>query len=171
MTIANVLTLSRIGFIPFICWAITLSTPRATVWAAVLFALASLTDYFDGYIAHRTSTKTSLGSFLDPLADKLLIIMVFSTLSIVGRIDGFSLCAVGLIFFRELFMLLLRPKSQIPLLVIPLAKWKTAVQMLSAFLFLQEGALCTVVAVWTLWVATALSIFTALMYVKKAIQH
>jgi len=73
-TLPNVLTGLRIAIIPVMVWLLTDPGPRAGFFAAVLFFIAALTDYYDGYLARKYGVVTTLGKFLDPLADKLIVV-------------------------------------------------------------------------------------------------
>ena len=72
-TLPNVLTCLRIAIIPAMVWLLNDPGPRAGFFAAALFFLAALTDYYDGYLARKYGVVTTLGKFLDPLADKLIV--------------------------------------------------------------------------------------------------
>ena len=73
-TAPNVLTLLRVAIVPLIVYLLTDPGRIAGLAAAVLFFCAALTDYFDGYLARKQGIVTTLGKFLDPLADKLLVV-------------------------------------------------------------------------------------------------
>ena len=73
-TAPNVLTFFRIAIVPVIVYLLSDPGPLAGFLAAALFFLACLTDYFDGYLARKRGIVTTLGKFLDPLADKLIVI-------------------------------------------------------------------------------------------------
>ncbi len=73
-TAPNVLTLVRVAIVPVIVYLLTDPGRIAGLTAAVLFFAAALTDYLDGYLARKRGTVTTLGKFLDPLADKLLVV-------------------------------------------------------------------------------------------------
>jgi len=69
----NALSLSRIALIPAILYCLTDPGRGASAIAGALFFIASLSDFFDGYLARRAGTTTTLGKYLDPLADKLIV--------------------------------------------------------------------------------------------------
>ena len=97
--------------------------------AACLFALASATDYFDGYLARRKNLITVLGKFLDPLADKLIVTSVLVMLIPLGRIPAW---VVVLLLARELAITGLRGIASSEGMVIAASqggKWKTAFQL------------------------------------------
>ncbi len=73
MNIPNILTLFRIAMVPVIVLTFYLPVPWNHTFAAIIFAIAGWTDWFDGYIARRYKMTSSLGAFLDPVADKLMV--------------------------------------------------------------------------------------------------
>ena len=80
MSIPNLITLGRILLVPIVVWAI--ATPGAMWIAFVLFVAAGVSDAVDGYLAKRFQMTTELGAYLDPLADKALIVSIYLTLGI-----------------------------------------------------------------------------------------
>ncbi len=72
-TFPNILSLARILIIPVLVYLLTFPDRRSSLLAAALFLLASLTDYFDGYLARRNKSISDIGKILDPLADKLMV--------------------------------------------------------------------------------------------------
>ena len=99
------------------------------ILATIIFAVASITDYYDGKIARKYNLVTNLGKLLDPLADKILVISALVTLT---KFDEISLWFVLIIIFRELLITGLRSIVAAEGVVIAagnLGKWKTFVQM------------------------------------------
>ena len=84
-TLPNLLSLFRIGIIPILVYLLTFSDRVSAILAASLFLIASITDYFDGYLARRNRSVSDLGKILDPLADKLMIIAVLIMLTAMDR--------------------------------------------------------------------------------------
>jgi cardiolipin synthase (CMP-forming) len=83
LSIPNLITLARILMVPVVVWAIASNT----MWIAfVLFLVAGISDGVDGFIAKRFNMTTELGAYLDPLADKALIVSIYLTLGINGDI-------------------------------------------------------------------------------------
>ncbi|NLP12474.1 CDP-alcohol phosphatidyltransferase family protein [bacterium] len=72
-SLANLLSLSRLLFLPLICWAITLQTHSGNVLALLFLALSGATDFLDGYLARRLDQRSFLGRILDPLLDKITV--------------------------------------------------------------------------------------------------
>jgi cardiolipin synthase len=91
MNLPNYITLLRIILVPFFIDLMIYGYYR---WALVVFVVACVTDALDGMIARLTGTKTKLGAFLDPMADKLLIVSAFVTLVIMGMLPGWLVIIV-----------------------------------------------------------------------------
>jgi cardiolipin synthase (CMP-forming) len=83
LSIPNLITLGRILLVPVIVWAIVSGQVRFAFW---LFVAAGISDAVDGYIAKRFAMTTELGAYLDPLADKAMIVSIYVALGITGAI-------------------------------------------------------------------------------------
>lgn len=84
-TLPNLLSLFRILIIPVLVYLLTFADPISALWAAGLFLLASVTDYFDGYLARRNKSVSDVGKILDPLADKLMVASALIMLAAMDR--------------------------------------------------------------------------------------
>lgn len=84
-TLPNLLSLFRIGIIPVLVYLLTFNDRVSAALAALLFLIASITDYFDGYLARRNRSVSDLGKILDPLADKLMVIAALIMLTAMDR--------------------------------------------------------------------------------------
>lgn len=125
----NIVTLARIALIPFFMALILAESRRNNFWAAVVFGLASATDFVDGWIARRFNLTTTFGKFLDPLADKLITMSAYVVLVHLGRLPAW---VVVLIIGRELVITGLRTIAMGEGIVIAAGqggKWKTALQL------------------------------------------
>lgn len=170
----NALTLSRIGVIPFIVGLLFWASPKAYFIAAILFILACITDYFDGYFARTYQKVSPFGKFLDPLADKLLIAAILLMLTGNGQIAGASLIPAVIILLREILVSGLREflaEIQISLPVSHVAKWKTGIQMTALSVLLLSGSLpclkfLKIYGVIGLWSAALLTLMTGYDYFK-----
>jgi len=101
----NVLTVARIMLVPALVVALLGNTPAGDVLAAVVFALASLTDFVDGYLARARDSVTTFGKLMDPLADKLLIVAALISLVSLHRLAAWI---AMVIITRELAVTVLR---------------------------------------------------------------
>jgi CDP-diacylglycerol--glycerol-3-phosphate 3-phosphatidyltransferase len=101
----NLLTVARIMLVPVLVVALLGNTPSGDVLAAVVFALASLTDFVDGYLARSRDSITNFGKLMDPLADKLLIVAALVALVSLDRLAAW---VAMVIITRELAVTVLR---------------------------------------------------------------
>jgi len=127
----NVLTVTRVVLTPVVLVLLATKTLWAQAGALVLFMLASVSDWLDGKLAREMNVDTRLGRFLDPLADKVLVLGVFATLAI-EQPETVPWWAVGLIALRDVVITVLRAWAEargVNLRTLPLAKSKTAAQL------------------------------------------
>ena len=94
MNTANKLTMIRVVMIPIFMLVLYLGVPGANYWALAIFALASATDWLDGYIARRYNQVTDFGKFMDPLADKCLVTAAMLWFVEVGQMPAWALLIV-----------------------------------------------------------------------------
>lgn len=142
LNLPNILTISRIAILPVIM-VLLIGEPdwgAGAVWLAfALYALACITDFLDGWLARKLNQKTDLGTFLDPISDKIFIAALFLIMAVSDRIFGIWAIAAVLILAREFMVSGLReylgPRN-IQLPVTALAKWKTTSQMLATGLLM-----------------------------------
>jgi len=130
--IPNVITFSRIVLVPVI-FIVLLSSPgrMLSLWGAIIFTAAAVTDFLDGYIARKMNRVTSLGKFLDPLADKLL---VGTALIMMIQLERVPPWMVALIVGREIFVTGLRVvaiRENIVVETTRVAKYKTVLQIVA----------------------------------------
>src|SRR5947209_2049610 len=105
LNLPNVLTVLRIMLVPALVVALLGNTPAGDVLAAIVFALASLTDFVDGYLARARDSVTTFGKLMDPLADKLLIVAALISLVSLHRLPAW---VAMVIITRELAVTVLR---------------------------------------------------------------
>lgn len=162
------LTLTRIIAAPLlILFVISMEGVHAFI-AAAIFSLASFTDWLDGVIARRRNQVTTLGTLLDPIADKLLVAAALVSLLTIGKIAAWM---VVVIIGRELAVTGLRAVAAGVGVIVPtsrLAKWKTGSQYV-AITMLIAGKGITVpafhlLATAVLWTALALTVVSAVDY-------
>ncbi|WP_300280115.1 CDP-diacylglycerol--glycerol-3-phosphate 3-phosphatidyltransferase [Peptacetobacter sp.] len=136
MNLPNKLTLFRVLLIPILVIVMMMDVPGKFLTACIIFIVASITDFLDGKIARKYNLVTDFGKFMDPLADKLLVI---STLICMIENDLASGWMVIIIVSRELAVSILRAIAAADGTVIAAGKsgkWKTATQMISIVLLL-----------------------------------
>ncbi len=131
-SIPNLLTIFRIIVVPLLVLLFYIHGPVAIWTAVVLFTLAGISDYFDGKIARATGQTSAFGQFLDPIADKLLIVVSLFLVVAFEHLTGYWILAALVILIREILIAGLREflgphDIQVP--VSKLAKWKTTIQM------------------------------------------
>lgn len=139
ITIPNAITLARLAAVPLAVWLILKHEMAFAFW---LFVAAGISDAVDGYIAKRFSAQTDVGAVLDPIADKALLVSVYVTLGLTGRLADWL---VILVVFRDLFIVggvlvlyvLGSPPEIRPL---PISKVNTALQIALAAIVLVHHA-------------------------------
>ncbi|MBQ5333052.1 MAG: CDP-diacylglycerol--glycerol-3-phosphate 3-phosphatidyltransferase [Oscillospiraceae bacterium] len=178
MNLPNKLTVARVVLVPFfIFFLLTDLVPMSCLWALIVFALASITDALDGHIARSRNLVTNFGKFLDPLADKVLVIsalVCFVELGLAGAVP------VIIIIAREFMVSGLRLVTAGEGVVVAAGIWgklKTAFTMaaiviilLFAVMFGKDPACYDTWAVITeqvlIWISTVLTIISGLIYLN-----
>ena len=194
LNLPNVITMARIAAIPLLCFLL-LSPGRenglllppvqdSCFWAAALFAVASVTDWLDGYLARRMGIVTVFGKFLDPIADKLI---VMAALIMILPFDRVPAWMVLVILGREMVITGLRAIASDEGIVIHasnLGKYKTIFQLVAIiglllhydyrWFFSVDHPLLVVnmhhVGMFYLWIATIITIWSGLDYLYKFIR-
>lgn len=174
----NLLTLARIAVLPVIVIVMRDEGRMAGVVAAAAFFLACLSDYFDGYLARKYSLSTTLGKFLDPLADKLLVAGILIMLVGMDREPAPPSWLVVLVVGRELAVTGLRAIASGEGIVLPaeeLGKYKMILQMFALhgllLHFTYGPDLLSVdfhlAGMYFLWMSTVLSLWSGIAYTTK----
>jgi len=178
-SIPNILTYLRILIIPLLVLVYYFPPNR---WgmpaAALLFGLAGFTDWLDGYLARKLNQSSKLGAFLDPVADKLIVVTVL--VMIVDEYGKLSVLIPALIIIgREIAVSSLREwMSELgqrgSVSVSMLGKIKTTVQMIALFLLLYYypifGIPVFMMGEWLLYIAAALTLLSMMVYIYRAIK-
>ncbi|MEM7595738.1 MAG: CDP-diacylglycerol--glycerol-3-phosphate 3-phosphatidyltransferase [Cyanobacteria bacterium P01_A01_bin.83] len=175
----NILTLIRIIVIPFIFASFYLDKSLINWVAASLFLIASITDFLDGYLARTFSAQTAFGKFLDPVADKLLVVSVILLLVHNNAIEGVEIFAALAIVCREILVSGLREflaTINVTLNVSNIGKAKTLFQMTALFLLLLGKdatgiQLVETIGIITLWIASFLTVLSGAIYLKQGLKH
>jgi CDP-diacylglycerol--glycerol-3-phosphate 3-phosphatidyltransferase len=170
MGLPDQLTVARALSVPVVVLLYELNFPHHDYWATALFCVAMSTDWLDGRIARRRGHTSALGSLLDPIADKILVLAVLIVLIDRGVFPGWMVAAI---VARELLVSGLRLGAIERGIVIPardLAKLKTWSQALAAAIggFAAAGAWSDTVAWWALLVALVLTWVSGVDYARSA---
>jgi CDP-diacylglycerol--glycerol-3-phosphate 3-phosphatidyltransferase len=175
-TLPNLLSLFRIAIVPVLVYLLTFSGPRSSLLAAFLFLVASLTDYFDGYLARRNRSVSNIGKILDPLADKLMIVSVLIMLAAMSRPGepGVPAWLVVVIVARETAVTILRGIALTEGVVMAaedLGKYKFILQALAVFALLVHypymGVDFYVAGIYFLFLATVVGLWSGVNYHVK----
>lgn len=183
----NRLTIFRMALIPVVLLCLYGTVIESTNpwhsqfgWAAAwIFALASITDFFDGYIARKKNIVTVFGSFLDPIADKFLTVSSLIMLQALGRIPAII---VIILVLREMYMTSLRllaTNEGINVPVNSMGKWKTALQMIGIPMLMANETWWVfpfpALGMALIYAASILSLWSAVLYsgnmIKKLKQN
>lgn len=149
-------------------------------WAFGIYVAATISDFFDGYLARIWKQSSRFGAMLDPIADKLLVAACLLLLAADGTIAGWTIWAAIIILCREILVSGLREylaelKVSVP--VTQIAKWKTAAQMVAIGFLLTGPAgdkvlpYNTEIGIGLLWVAAIITLYTGYDYFRAGIRH
>lgn len=139
----NILTIFRLIAAPLVPLVfLFVMRPYADWIALVLFASASITDWFDGYLARSWNQTTKLGTMLDPIADKAMVVIALMVIVGYSSMSPWLVLPATVILFREVFVSGLREylgDTAGTLKVTNLAKWKTTAQMVAIAVLFSQG--------------------------------
>jgi cardiolipin synthase (CMP-forming) len=179
LNIPNILTWLRILLIPLFVATFHLPgwlTPReANVTAALIFGAAALTDWLDGYLARALNQTSPFGAFLDPVADKL---MVVAALIVLVKLDRVHVVIALIIIGREIAISALREwmakiGQSRRVAVSFLGKLKTMLQMVAIVLLLYHGHIQGIsfqhLGSWLIWIAALMTLWSMAYYLKAAL--
>jgi CDP-diacylglycerol---glycerol-3-phosphate 3-phosphatidyltransferase len=175
LTAPNLLTLMRIALVPVLVWLLMFAGPGPSAAAAGVFFVATLSDFFDGYIARSYGSGTTLGKFLDPLADKLVVTSALIMLAAMPRFPRVPAWMVVVLVTREIAVTGLRAMAAAEGQVMAaeeLGKYKMVLQSIAI-----QGLLIHYVyfhvdffaaGMFVLWIAMALSIWSGVDHYLRA---
>lgn len=180
MNTPNKLTLLRVILVPvFLAFLMVESIPYNFIFALLVFIGASLTDFFDGYLARKNNQVTTFGKFLDPLADKVLVIAAMICFVDLGLA---SAIAVIIVIAREFMVTSLRLVAAATdgtvISASVLGKIKTIIQMVAVITILLLLAISHLTALpdfidlvsisnWLMWIAAIITVVSGVEYVMK----
>jgi cardiolipin synthase len=176
----NLLTLARIALVPAFVAAFWMPMPMGRWIAFLVFVVAAITDYADGWIARARNLESRLGRMLDPIADKLLVAAALIMLVYNDDIRGFVIIPALIILAREILVSGMREflatiSVQVP--VSSVSKFKTAVQLFALAMLILAPAVEHVwgglhyLGIISLWGAAVLTIYTGFSYVQANLAH
>jgi CDP-diacylglycerol--glycerol-3-phosphate 3-phosphatidyltransferase len=167
----NAITLLRISIIPFLFFLLESPGPAGSLFIACIFVIAALTDLLDGYIARRYQIVTTMGKFLDPIADKLVVNTAMILMIPIGRIPAWI---VAVIIIRDFTVDGIRTIASSEGVIIGssrLAKQKTLCQVVAVTALMIHypflGADAHLVGIYILHVALFLTLYSGLDYLMK----
>lgn len=175
MNIPNILTLLRVALIPIFILLYYLPFHWSYLAAAVVFTLASLTDWLDGYLARKWEQSTAFGAFLDPVADKLMVAVALVLL--VQSHANFWITAPAMVIIgREIVISALREwmaelGARAQVAVSNLGKYKTAAQMVALIVLLANPpsfSVWVILGYVLLVVSAVLTLWSMCLYLKAA---
>jgi|TARA_B100001059_G_scaffold196397_1_gene201380 CDP-diacylglycerol--glycerol-3-phosphate 3-phosphatidyltransferase len=178
MNIANTITSVRIILIPIMALLFFLHSDGPKYYVTFVFIIAAISDYLDGYLARKMNQVSKLGKFLDPVADKLLVIT--SLLLILNENNNLIIfIPICIIVLREMIVSALREWVLLesfskPLDVNKYGKFKTLFQMLSIGFLLFNGTVFTIstymIGLYGIYIAAFLSLVSMIIYLKDVIK-
>jgi CDP-diacylglycerol--glycerol-3-phosphate 3-phosphatidyltransferase len=185
LTLPNLLTLSRILAVPILVFLLWRPAPYDYAITFVLYCIVGITDYFDGYLARAQGQISRLGQFLDPIADKIMVVAVLIMLISSRKanpepeIAGLHIIAALIILLREIMVSGLREflaGLQVSVPVSALAKWKTTLQLVALGALILSGAAPDQdwihnIGLACLWAAAALTLVTGYDYLRIGLRH
>lgn len=166
----NRLTLLRMAAVPLVVYFLSWRTLNGDISACVVFSLAAITDWLDGYVARAYKAVTIYGKLMDPLADKFLVVSTLIMLQHLGRIHPYM---VMVLICREMGITSLRALASAEGVIIAAGsggKWKAALQMVAIpFLIIKITLFgfvdCDLIGTVLIYISLALSLSSALTYV------
>jgi cardiolipin synthase len=176
----NNLTYGRLVAVPVVAALLLWGGNGARWLALLLFIVAAITDFFDGYLARKWGQQSALGRMLDPIADKVLVAVILLVLAADRTISGWHIWAAIIILSREVLVSGLREflaELRVSVPVTKVAKWKTTVQLLAIGFLIAGPAGDKIMphvsdfGLAGLWVAAALTLYTGYDYFRAGIGH
>jgi CDP-diacylglycerol--glycerol-3-phosphate 3-phosphatidyltransferase/cardiolipin synthase len=180
LSLPNLLTYGRVAAVPVVAALLFWPLEDWARWSALaVFAVAAITDFFDGYLARAWSQQSSLGRMLDPIADKLLVAITLLMLVADEAITGMNLWAAIIILSREILVSGLREflaELRVSLPVTRVAKYKTTAQLLAlGFLIAPPKGVSFIdseaIGLGLLWAAALLTLYTGYDYMRAGMKH
>ncbi len=176
-TTPNVITLLRMATAPLLLYLLLYASPVTSALAATVFFVAMMSDFLDGYVARNYGSGSTLGKFLDPLADKVVVLTALIMLAGMTRTPRVSAWMVAVLVLREVMVTGLRAIAAAEGMVLgaeALGKYKMAVQAIAVQGLLIHYTYFHVnffdAGMFVLWIAMVLSVWSGVDYYVKVVQ-
>jgi CDP-diacylglycerol--glycerol-3-phosphate 3-phosphatidyltransferase len=181
LNLPNILTYGRIAAAPLVGLTYYIPNHWGPWIAFSIFVIASITDYFDGYLARAWQQQSALGRMLDPIADKLLVSVAILILVADGILNGWSIFAAIIVLMREIFVSGLREflaELRVSVPVTRLAKYKTAMQLVAIAALLiapaivgsKQGVVINL-GLTFFWATAIVTLYTGYDYFRAGLKH
>lgn len=176
LNLPNVLSLLRVFLIPVLVVLFFLPIESAPLWATIVFVVAAVTDWLDGYLARKWNQTSAFGAFIDPVADKLIVVVAL-IMVLYTKPVWYVLIPVILIIARELTVSALREwmaelGQRNVVKVSQMGKWKTTFQMIAISCLIFNNSLLELpifeIGVGLLYVAAWLTLLSMFNYLQAA---
>jgi len=164
MNLPNKITVTRILMVPVFIWVLLSGIENSRLIAALIFTIASLTDFLDGYLARKYDLVSDFGKLMDPMADKILVASALIAMVQLGRI---TVWPVAIILAREFLITSFRSLAASKGSVIAASIWgkiKTSTQILAIILLMSTN---NAIADLALWISVGFTIMSAVDYIVK----
>jgi len=173
LNLPNTLTLARIVLIPVLCILYYIGFPGWNYWAAAIFIIASLTDLFDGMAARKMGLVSNFGKFMDPIADKLLVMASLLIIQEWRNMPSYiNIVLIGREFIISGFRQVAADRGVV-IAAGKTGKWKTAVQMTGISIIFLDNILFNLIGIpmgeILLYASVVLSIISCVEYIKNNI--
>jgi CDP-diacylglycerol---glycerol-3-phosphate 3-phosphatidyltransferase len=178
LTPPNIVTLFRIALAPVLIWILMHTGPEASWAAAGVFFIATVSDFFDGYLARSYDYVTTLGKFLDPMADKLVVTTALIMLAGMARTPHVPAWMVVVLVTREIMVTGLRAVAAAEGLIVgaeELGKYKMTLQAIAIHGLLIHYTYLHVdffaAGMFILWLAMAVSVWSGVDYYVRVVRE
>lgn len=172
----NLITISRLLCIPLILFFYLSGIDNLKILSFIIFLYASISDFIDGYLARKLNQITLIGKILDPIADKLLVILTFMLFLTENFINIVTITGILIITAREIIIMTIREifaHQNIQIDVIGLSKIKTTIQFIALILLFITSLFASEVIILLLLTNTAIllgaliSVVTLFLYIRN----
>ncbi|WBW50688.1 CDP-diacylglycerol--glycerol-3-phosphate 3-phosphatidyltransferase [Peptoniphilus equinus] len=167
MNLANKLTFLRVLMVPVFVLFMYLDFAGARLIATLIFAVASFTDFLDGYLARKNNWVTNFGKFADPLADKILVASALICLTGIGDIPAWGVIIIIAREFAVTGFRILAAADNITIAASPLGKLKTVTQLIAILILLTNITALYRIGMFVFYVAVFFTLISGIDYFAK----